>query len=538
MTVQHALLCVLAVSIQASNTTASAFLHPRPLIKVPRPVSVSIQAAENASTASNTTASPNNVTALPRPVTGLPPLNATADGVCGHLLDRASTAGRGMLAPGFDHERLARDMAASPRDLAALHVPPASPCAGHETWSRTLLIYRHCTNLRRTARAGACSFLDVKRFSDSLTLASGLEKQEAQRGCAARGLRPCRFYSQMAEDAVLFNMFFKNQRGGTYLEMGALDGVTYSNTLFFQETLGWKGVLIEPGPKFGALERNRGSRSKAGGRNILHNLAVCSKPGTVTFQYVAGSEAEGGLDQPTRLHGKGGSLRSHSVRCDTLGNILKASGVGQIDLFSLDVEGRELEVLRSMNWEVGFKVLVMERTRDHEEIDKLLLSKGYQYIREQRGNVIWALRTFKPVQGSSSSGEEDAVRSRHSGDAVLSSYHLPISSKFTIVTLGIVGFLLVALRSRRRALGTVESVSIVQRGPGQRRLTRRLRDSSGWKGHRREDQQLQLPIETRPHESQRRRHSLPMTPELEDRLEGEGGRTEEWGGSADRVFIV
>ena len=38
-----------------------------------------------------------------------------------------------------------------------------------------------------------------------------------------------------------------DHRGGVYLEMGALDGRLFSNTLFFQQTLDWSGVLIEPG---------------------------------------------------------------------------------------------------------------------------------------------------------------------------------------------------------------------------------------------------------------------------------------------------
>ena len=93
------------------------------------------------------------------------------------------------------------------------------------------------------------------------------------------------------------------------------------------------------GPKFGELVRNRGG---ARSRNILHNLAVCDKPGTISFHFVEGSEAEGGLDTPVRLRNKKAS--NLAVKCDTLGSILRGSGVTHIDLFSLDVEGFELQV--------------------------------------------------------------------------------------------------------------------------------------------------------------------------------------------------
>ena len=195
----------------------------------------------------------------------------------------------------------------------------------------------------------------------------------------------------MHEDAVLFNMFFKHHHNGVYLEMGALDGIKYSNTLFFEQTMNWTGILIEPGTKYSELKRNRGAAN-----NVLHNLAVCAEPGEMELKYVQGAEAEGGLDAPKRTWGK--ALSSHRVQCDGLGSILKKSGVKSIDLFSLDVEGRELEVLHSMDWEIPFKVLVMEaRPKDQGELEKLLVSKGYEYIRRQRGNVIWAVRTLKPV---------------------------------------------------------------------------------------------------------------------------------------------
>ena len=45
-------------------------------------------------------------------------------------------------------------------------------------------------------------------------------------------------YSQCNEDIFLNHNFFKNKRNGVYIELGALDGVLYSNTKFFEDTLG------------------------------------------------------------------------------------------------------------------------------------------------------------------------------------------------------------------------------------------------------------------------------------------------------------
>lgn len=57
-----------------------------------------------------------------------------------------------------------------------------------------------------------------------------------------------------------------------YLELGALDGKDISNTWALEHTLGWTGILIEPGPvNFASLSKNRPN-------NILINAAICDKP--------------------------------------------------------------------------------------------------------------------------------------------------------------------------------------------------------------------------------------------------------------------
>ena len=326
-------------------------------------------------------------------------MHGSSDGICRHLLSRPTydeaTKSIG-IASGFDHKKLASNLISNYNDISGLYLPSTTACSGYELWSQTFLIYKHCMK-RRKITTTACFFLNTKHLTDIAIVSSNLDKKIAQRECFKHKLQPCKFYSQMAEDSVLYNLFFKYHKNGTYLELGALDGVTYSNTLFLQETLGWHGILIEPGPKFQDLRRNRGLNSNGGEKNILHNLAVCNKPGIVNFQYVSGIEAEGGLDKPIRS----GTLKNHSVRCDTLGNIIKISGIRHIDLISLDVEGRELEVLKSMDWSVPCNVFVIERSKNNEEIEDLLVSHGYQYIQEQRGNAIWALRTFYPMKGKS-----------------------------------------------------------------------------------------------------------------------------------------
>ena len=74
-------------------------------------------------------------------------------------------------------------------------------------------------------------------------------------------------------------MFFKNKKNGTYIELGALDGILYSNTKFFEDFLSWKGILIEPHPyKFQSLKINRPN-------NFLFNNVVSCIDTEVEFRY-------------------------------------------------------------------------------------------------------------------------------------------------------------------------------------------------------------------------------------------------------------
>jgi hypothetical protein len=45
------------------------------------------------------------------------------------------------------------------------------------------------------------------------------------------------YYSQCQEDCFLNENIFKNKSQGVYIELGALDGVRYSNTKFFEDSL-------------------------------------------------------------------------------------------------------------------------------------------------------------------------------------------------------------------------------------------------------------------------------------------------------------
>src|ERR1700749_2898875 len=95
-------------------------------------------------------------------------------------------------------------------------------------------------------------------------------------------------YSQFGQDSYLYEAYFKHVPRGTFVDIGAHDGITGSNTFLF-ESLGWEGICFEPIPEvYQQLCLNR--------KCILKNIALSDTTGTAEFRRIKGhSEMLSGL---------------------------------------------------------------------------------------------------------------------------------------------------------------------------------------------------------------------------------------------------
>ena len=59
-------------------------------------------------------------------------------------------------------------------------------------------------------------------------------------------------FTDEAEDEFVFARLFSSPllRNGNFIEIGAHDGIIFSNTLFFERNLSWSGLLVEPSVVF------------------------------------------------------------------------------------------------------------------------------------------------------------------------------------------------------------------------------------------------------------------------------------------------
>jgi FkbM family methyltransferase len=155
-----------------------------------------------------------------------------------------------------------------------------------------------------------------------------------------------RCYSQEGEDMILARIF-EFQREGFYVDVGAHHPKRFSNTYYFYK-LGWQGINIEPNPDAVGLFR----RQRA--RDINLNVGISSMPGQLEY-YRFQEPAFNTFDEGTaRARAKAGIplLDQLSVRVEPLASLLdKYVPVGtSVDFLSIDVEGKDFEVLLSNDW--------------------------------------------------------------------------------------------------------------------------------------------------------------------------------------------
>ena len=177
---------------------------------------------------------------------------------------------------------------------------------------------------------------------------------------------------------------------GFFVELGANDGVAQSNSLYFEQRRGWRGVLIEPSPyNFAQCKLNRSSRNF-----IFCNACVGFdyKEKYVDIEYANLMTVSKSLDLD--LSSASNHIERGKKHLDNYEDVFEFGAVAKtltklledasapilIDFLSLDVEGAELSVLKGINFDkFNFKYMLIE-IRDFAEVSKFLNQFNYHFI--------------------------------------------------------------------------------------------------------------------------------------------------------------
>jgi FkbM family methyltransferase len=192
-------------------------------------------------------------------------------------------------------------------------------------------------------------------------------------------------YSQAKQDQTVYDLFAK--KNGFFIEMGAFDGMTLSNTLWLERHHNWTGLLIEANPDLCDTVDKRN-------RRVWRLCACISTESSTTF--IKGGALGSAKDTVDKDHLKQlNPALKVIVPCFKLDTVLDKIQQSHINFFSLDVEGAELFVLKSMKNELkSGKIVVDAWTIEYRVWD------GSQIIVEKSKNNLEGLRNFfKDVGG-------------------------------------------------------------------------------------------------------------------------------------------
>ena len=176
-----------------------------------------------------------------------------------------------------------------------------------------------------------------------------------------------RYPSQAGQDKIIKEVFFNNKRNGFFIEIGAYDGIMGSNCYHFERFLNWNGIAIEASNiQFEKLKKNRKCK--------LLNDAISEEVKEVQFM-----EVIEGLTQMSGINNnffernlniisnnQASKIKSFNIKTITFDQVVSKNF--DIDYLSIDIEGGEMALLKSINFnDYEIKVISVENNVPEEQ---------------------------------------------------------------------------------------------------------------------------------------------------------------------------
>lgn len=183
-------------------------------------------------------------------------------------------------------------------------------------------------------------------------------------------------WSQEGEDMIL-SRIFEDRESGFYVDIGAHHPQRFSNTMFFYQK-GWRGINIDALPGSMALFH----KERAGDLNL--EIPISDKEEVLTF-YIFNDPALSTFSKGLALqyqkkeeHFVISEKQLTTTKLETIFNENLTPDT-KIDFLSVDVEGYELNVLKSNDWSKYKPDIVLTEVLDFE-INAFLESELYRFM--------------------------------------------------------------------------------------------------------------------------------------------------------------
>lgn len=238
-------------------------------------------------------------------------------------------------------------------------------------------------------RESGLADVDIARADAMLGLLSIARKTRRRRGGAGEGRALESFFqfalnrahlsqSQIMQDLwVLFEL--SEKRGGYFVEFGATNGVTMSNSHLLEKQFGWHGLLAEPNPAFHA--RLRRERTCLISHACVHAETGGAVPFLCTEKPAFSRIASIRPDDVFEREGRREARREIEVPTISLNDLLdEARAPERIDYISIDTEGAELDVLSTFDFSrrrVALFTVEHNFTPERAGVQALMTANGY-----------------------------------------------------------------------------------------------------------------------------------------------------------------
>lgn len=194
-----------------------------------------------------------------------------------------------------------------------------------------------------------------------------------------------KYYSQYRQDEFVDKCLFNQKENGVFVEIGAHNGISFSNSFFFEKNRSWTGICVEPMPRaFNELSKNR--------KCTCVNACISDTDGEDELILVEGhSEMLSGLKKEldprhceriqTEIKEFGGKTESIKIKTLCFNNLMHANGIQHVDFCSIDVEGAEWKIIQNINFDkIVIEAISIENNYDDSRIIDFFASKGFDFV--------------------------------------------------------------------------------------------------------------------------------------------------------------
>lgn len=207
-------------------------------------------------------------------------------------------------------------------------------------------------------------------------------------------------YMMETEDFYLNEKYFKNKKNGVFVEVGALDGVNYSTTKYFEDNFNWSGLLIEPNPvQFELLKKNRPNCNMS--NSLVSDLTESLEYKYFLTSYAAVSGVVATLPKKhfeDYFNNDNDWIKEHVQTSSFITPVPLRELVKDykyIDLLTIDVEGHELNVLNSFDFSIPVYLIMVDNNEKNKEVRELMEKNGYIFMETYKDNEIYVNRSIQ-----------------------------------------------------------------------------------------------------------------------------------------------